>query len=402
MSNHLPLQNLSALVDGQAGLDEEAQIIAHLESCASCRAVLVGLRRATELVRALDPVAAPAGFVTGVHERLQAERNRQTWWRGFGLLPWPPAVRSPQRAALAAAVVILVGLFSINLWQQFAAPQAKVEQDVRAPAGAPFRTVGNPPTLREGEFGGVQRVGVPAAPGAAAPLPAGARAPFERQVIRTGDLAVEVANFEDAAKALVRIAEGAGGFIAESTTAQGDPPRGTFVLRVPAAHFAPTLERIEALGKVTERRVSGQDVTEEFVDLQARIRNLETHERQLLIFMERATRVPDLLAIEQELSRVRGEIEQSTGRLRFLANRVELAGIQVTLREKAKQSNLMFWDFTASLLRVRDAFLGTVRQLLAASERLLVILSAVAPLAVLALTGWGLIRWYLRRGASVV
>jgi len=171
---------------------------------------------------------------------------------------------------------------------------------------------------------------------------------------------------------------------------------------VPAPRFSPVLDQIEALGRVTERRVGGQDVTEEFVDLQARIRNLEHHERQLLTFMERATRVPDLLAIEQELSRVRAEIEQSAGRLRFFANRVELATIQVTLREKAKQSNLIFWDFSASLLRVKGAFLGTIRQVLAATERVLVAFSALVPLLLLVLVGWGFMRWYVRRSASAI
>jgi len=74
----------------------------------------------------------------------------------------------------------------------------------------------------------------------------------------------------------------------------------------------------------------------------------------------------------------------------------------VTLREKAKQSSLIFWDFSASLLKVRGAFLSTIRQLLAVSERLVVTLSALTPVILLGLAGWGIIRWVVRRGASAV
>ena len=401
MTTHLPLEWLSGYLDGRVSAEERRQVEAHLDACAICRATLADLRRTVALVQDLEPVGAPAAFRTAVQERLQAERSAPNRGRRVWPLAWSLPARPTWRAALAAAAVVLIGLFSVNLWQELSPRREVGERVFRQSAPAPGADVRS---ANEQGFGQLQPVGVPGAPlpSAQAPGPGAARLPFERQVIRTGGLQVEVPNFEDASKALVRIAESSGGFIADTTTSQEEPPYGTFVLRVPALRFSPALDQIEALGKVTERRVSGQDVTEEFVDLQARVRNLEAHERQLLTFMERATRVADLLAIEQELSRVRGEIEQLTGRLRFLGNRVEMATIQVTLREKAKQSSLIFWDFSASLLKVRGAFLGTIRQLLAVSERLVVTLSALTPVILLGLAGWGIIRWVVRRGASAV
>jgi len=401
MTTHLPLEWLSGYLDGRVSAEERRQVEAHLDACAICRATLADLRRTVTLVQDLEPVGAPAAFRTAVQERLQAERSAPNRGRRAWPFTWSLPARPTWRAALAAAAVVLIGLFSVNLWQELSPRREVGERVFRQSAPAPGADVRN---ANERDFGQVQPVGVPGAPlpSAQAPGPGAARLPFDRQVIRTAGLQVEVPKFEDASKALVRIAESSGGFIADTTTSQEEPPYGTFVLRVPALRFSPALDQIEALGKVTERRVSGQDVTEEFVDLQARVRNLEAHERQLLTFMERATRVADLLAIEQELSRVRGEIEQLTGRLRFLGNRVEMATIQVTLREKAKQSSLIFWDFSASLLKVRGAFLGTIRQLLAVSERLVVTLSALTPVILLGLAGWGIIRWVVRRGASAV
>jgi hypothetical protein len=354
------------------------------------------------LLQLLEPVGAPAGLRAAVVARLRGERASGGWRDGL-LGRWLATLRRPTwRTAVAGAVVVLVGLFSINLLgqfarddrQQFAARDAGDEQARRALEGA------DRPNSRP--VGGVQPVGT-AAPGAQAPAaPRVSRQTIDRQIVRAATLGVEVVSFEDGSRALVRIAESAGGFVTDSNVSQAEPPSGTFILRVPTVRFTDALEQIEGLGKVTGRHVRGEDVTEEYVDLRARIRNLEAHERQLITFMDRATRVADLLAIEQELTRVRGEIEQLTGRLRFLANRVEMSTIQVTLREKAKQGGAIFWDFGASLLKVQAAFLGMVRQVLAGAERLLVLAGALVPLAILVMAGWWLIRRVVRRGVGAV
>jgi hypothetical protein len=202
-----------------------------------------------------------------------------------------------------------------------------------------------------------------------------------------------VDDFDATLRALVGIAEGAGGFVASSSYSQmGRAPEGVFTLRVPASKFAQVLLDVERLGTVEARRIGGQDVTEEFVDLSARTRNLERHEQQLLSFMDRATRVTDLLAIEQELSRVRGEIEMLTGRLRFLGNQVELATVEVAMRQKVAPVGGDFWDFGATLGRMKAAFLTTIRQILGAAERVAVVGSALVPVAVLAVVVWLAIR----------
>lgn len=397
MTEHLPAEWLSGYLDGEASVEEHRRVVAHLEACPPCRQTLQDLRRTVSYVQALEPVAAPATIRATVRSRLA---HNHTSGGALARL-WSLAgtfVRPPRRAVLAVATILLVGVFSLNLLQQLRPAGPEALRELPTPA-FPAQEIGPAATS---PFGGVQRVG---APESQLPVPAPAAPPrliFDRQVIRSADLRVEVPSFDKAADALVEIAESAGGFVADSNVTQTEPPLGTFILRVPALRFAGVLDRVEALGKVAERRVSGQDVTEEFIDVQARVRNLQAHERQLLTFMERATRVSDLLAIEQELSRVRGEIEQLTGRLRFLANRVEMATVQVTVREKAKQGSSLFWDFTASLRRVEAAFLGTVRQLLAAGERLMVVASALVPLALLALVGWGLIRWFTLRRTSPV
>ncbi|HEV8339155.1 MAG TPA: DUF4349 domain-containing protein [bacterium] len=402
MMTHPLVEILSGYLDGQVAAEERRRIEAHLAECATCRETLGGLRQTVAAVQGLEQVGVPAGLRAAVIARLEGEQASRG--RDSVVRRWLAVLRPPTwRTAVAAAAVVLVGLFSINLLgqftgrnQQFAARDAGEGQSRRALEG------GDRPNSRP--IAGVQPVGT-AAPGSQAPAartpaaPGVSRQTIGRQIVHGATLGVEVVSFEDGSRALVRIAESTGGFVSDSTAAQAEPPSGTFTLRVPASRFSEALEQVEALGKVTGRQVRGEDVTEEFVDLQARIRNLEAHERQLITFMDRATRVPDLLAIEQELTRVRGEIEQLTGRLRFLANRVEMSTIQVTLREKGKQGGAI-WDFGASLLKVRAAFLGTVRQVLVGAERLLVLAGALVPLAILVMAGWWVIRRVVHRGVG--
>ncbi len=377
MSHHPTPEVLSAYLDGEATAEERHQVDAHLALCATCRQHLAELQQTAAFVQGLEPAPVPAGFRSTVRTRLQQTRP------GTRRL-WPLAWRPSWRVIAAATAVVLIGLFSINLLQQTLPRHALREADevLRGAAGNSGAPAASAPATTEGKARDL----------AQAPAPGG----LGRQVIRSATLTVDVRDVDAGAKALMRIAESVGGFVANTTLVHQKPSYGMFELRVPASQFAQVLDRVEQVGEVKERHVSGQDVTDEYVDLQARIRNFERHEHQLLTFMDRATKVADLLAIEQELARVRGEIEQLTGRLRVVNNRVELATVDVTLREKAQQKT-GFWDFTASLDRIQAAFAGTVRQLLLAAERLLVVASALLPLALLAVPGWALFRWVHHR-----
>ncbi|MGH2349918.1 MAG: DUF4349 domain-containing protein, partial [bacterium] len=214
-----------------------------------------------------------------------------------------------------------------------------------------------------------------------------------RKIVRTAQLALDVDQFDDASRRLVQIAERARGFVAESSYAEDNGvPTGSFTLRVPAARFAAVLAELEALGEITQRQISGQDVTEEFVDLGSRIRNLERHEQRLLSFMDRATKVSDLLAIEEQLARVRGEIEQLTGRMRFLERSADLATVAVAVKQKVKKTSGAIWDISGTLSKMRAAFLATVRQIVAVVEWLGVTASALIPVLLLAAGAWLLFR----------
>ena len=377
MTQHPNPEVLSAYLDGKATLEEQRIVDTHLATCGTCREHLRELGQTARWVHALDPVPLPMEFRRTVRAHLQQDHRARRFWP----INWRPS----WRIVGTATAVVLIGLFAINLVQQMLPPQAiRLANELKRAAP------GSPPQPSSANRAAMESSREPIVAQPPSPLGSG------RQVIRTAALTVEVRDVDEGARTLMRIAEAAGGFVANTTIAHQTPSYGTVELRIPAAQFAQVLETAERVGKVTERNVSGQDVTEEFVDLQARIRNLERHEHQLLTFMDRATKVADLLAIEQELARVRGEIEHLTGRLRFVANRVELATLEVTLRERT-QRGTGFWDFTATIARIQWAFLNTVRQIFSAAEGLVVIMSGLVPLALLAVPSWILIRRAYRR-----
>ncbi len=178
------------------------------------------------------------------------------------------------------------------------------------------------------------RAGTPesAPPGSAVSSDAPAPTPEEmvpvRHVIYTARLAVVVAAVDPALARAKEAAEKAQGWMQEQ---QG----GRLVLRVPAARFREAMSAIESLGIVAERDIKAEDVTEQFVDLEARLKNARAVAERLRELLAKAKDVKEALEVEQALTRLGEEIERMEGRLRFLKSRVAYSTIVVDFRTKA-------------------------------------------------------------------
>ncbi|MBM3943649.1 MAG: DUF4349 domain-containing protein [SAR202 cluster bacterium] len=174
----------------------------------------------------------------------------------------------------------------------------------------------------------------------AAPAPTGAELPeqpsrldaMQRQVISIASLSLEVEMVQAAATQVRTIAESLGGFV-EQMSSFGDAKnqQATITIRVPQPQFFSALERLEALGKVQSRNLGSEDVSNQFIDLKARLASAQRQEQSLLSLLQKASTVTEILTIERELTRIRSEIERLQGQLNFLERRVELATITVSL-----------------------------------------------------------------------
>jgi hypothetical protein len=158
-----------------------------------------------------------------------------------------------------------------------------------------------------------------------------------RKIIYTASLAVVVENFSGVEQSIAELVKKYGGFVASANVSlnQGSERSGTWVVRVPVATFEEFLNASGNLGVPERREQNGQDVTEEYVDLEARIRSKKQLEERILeLLAANKGEIKDVIEVERELSRVRTEIEQMEGRLRYLADRTELTTVTLMVREE--------------------------------------------------------------------
>ena len=166
-------------------------------------------------------------------------------------------------------------------------------------------------------------------------------APTDRKIVRNADLTLESDSPEESQKSVASIAESKGGFVVESQQSSSDKTGTTrdivtMTVRVPAAKFAETVDEIRKTGKrVIIETIKGDDVTEEFIDVEARLRAQKATEQQFMDIMKRANSVEDALNVQRQLGEVRSEIEKIEGRKRFLENQSSLSTIKVRLQTRA-------------------------------------------------------------------
>lgn len=160
--------------------------------------------------------------------------------------------------------------------------------------------------------------------------------PIGPNVIKTADLRVEVRRntLRDAVGEVTAVAGRHGGFVLSTQVSGARARSGILVIRVPAERFELALAEIRGLGtKVLGETVAGQDVGQEFIDLEARLRNWRAQEVVLLRLMDRAQSVTDTIRVQRELQQVQLEIETIRGRLRYLQDQTTMSTISVGLRE---------------------------------------------------------------------
>ncbi len=193
---------------------------------------------------------------------------------------------------------------------------------------------------------------------------AGRTISLDRKIISTAQLQLEVDNVQTAFNEITNITLMQSGFISGSSIyGYGGRKSGQVTVRIPQKNFYSALEQIEALGTVRSRQIQGQDVTEEFIDLGARLGNLKKQEMRLQEILKMATTVKDVLEVEHELERVRGEIERLTGRLNYLNQSVEMSTINVNAVEPAPFTGDS-WGITEALGQAVRGFVESIKGLI--------------------------------------
>ncbi|MBA7502730.1 hypothetical protein ES706_01323 [subsurface metagenome] len=160
-------------------------------------------------------------------------------------------------------------------------------------------------------------------------------AAVERKIVKTGHITLEVADIAETMGKVAEVADELGGYVVSSHKYEEEKETsGSIRIRVPADRFDEAFDRLRQLAiAIPYESTEARDVTEEYVDLQARLHNLEATETQYLALLEKAETVEEMLMVQQALSNVRGEIERIEGRIKYLERTSDMALIEVSLKE---------------------------------------------------------------------
>ncbi|MBN2327688.1 MAG: DUF4349 domain-containing protein [Candidatus Omnitrophica bacterium] len=230
--------------------------------------------------------------------------------------------------------------------------------------------------------------------------------PDARKIIRNADMLVEVEQLADAQSAVERIVSEAGGLTAQLTLREKEkPPWAQYTLWIPAERLDAVLEECKKLGEVQHLESAIQDITEQYFDQETRIRNLQRQEERLLKLFERdAVKMEELLKVEQEIARVRTEIEQMQGRQRLWDRQIQFSTLTLNLRQIPEEKPIAESKPKDVFTPLRRAFQDAVAVMMYSLSLMTKLLSWIFSFAVFAvpwiaiiLIGWYVGKRFLRQ-----
>ncbi|MGA8868598.1 MAG: DUF4349 domain-containing protein [Candidatus Sulfotelmatobacter sp.] len=236
--------------------------------------------------------------------------------------------------------------------------------------------------------------------------PASAKAavdsPMDRKMVRTSSMYLIVQKPGEASERIRALAEGMGGFLVSSDISGGQDASGSLTIRVPAAKFEEARAEIRKLGlRIESEKVEAQDVTRQYVDQEANLRNLRAEEAQYLAILRQAHTVKDTLEVSEKLSEVRGQIEQQQAEFDALSKQIETVALSISLRAEAEAQVFgLHWrplyQLKLALRDGLDAVAGYAAAMISIAFYLPAVLLWLITIVVGAALGWKVLRWAAR------
>jgi len=361
------VEEVMAYLDGELSLDRAQVVATHLQDCEKCQSIADDLRNVCEEMHAwqLEPadVAMSSELAAALEQQeIAAQDQRERRWlpwlkRPQGRLPWTLVYGS----AVLAVVVLFAALWTPHLAKgpvqsaartaesnmQFsrAPEQGRIASEAVLPP-APVASAGAdrdrlaPPThsisvevSRALAFDSAN-----AAPSAAQgqSVAAVTRTPM---IVHTAQLTVVASDFDSARASMDDILKRHGGYVSEMTTTA--PEQGerelTARLHIPAPQLDAALTEFKKLGRVEHESQNGEEVTSQFVDLEARLGNARNSEQRLTeLLRNRTGKLDDVLQVEEKISETRGDIERMEAQRKSLLTSVDFATLSITLKQERK------------------------------------------------------------------
>lgn len=340
-------EELMAYLDGELSVERAAEAAAHLGECGECKEVVAGLRGVSQKLKEWEvgrsELQIPQAIAASITERGRKPNenvHRQWVWRDI----WRQRPMLAYTAALAVVFAVVIGsirfiggnansVFSEVAMERPALSSGRPETTVSlqppssAPASAARSSDKTQVYLSASENESRAKHGE------------GANQPSGPMIIRTAELKLTTKDFDKSRTGLEAILKRHRGYVGELKVggATGSGRTLAATLRVPADQLDATLTELKTLGRVESESQGGQDVTLQYVDLQARLANARNTEKRLTdLLSQRTGKLADVLEVEQEVDRVRGEIEQMEAERKNMTNQVSFATLNVTISEEYK------------------------------------------------------------------
>jgi hypothetical protein len=221
--------------------------------------------------------------------------------------------------------------------------------------------------------------------------------PEGRRVQRSAQLTLQVGNgaFDSSWDRVTSLMQSQGGYVSGSQAQADGSDRlrsGVVTFQVPSDRFDATLAGLRRLGKAESIQISGTDVSSQYVDLQARLRNAEAQRDAMLALLQQAKSVNDILQVQNQLGQITGQIEQLKGQIDYLDHTTSYATVAVTIRETAAASGADEWGLKTAVVRALHNSVDVV-------GLMLMVVGAIAPLLLLGLAA--LFVWRFRQRSRV-
>jgi hypothetical protein len=221
-----------------------------------------------------------------------------------------------------------------------------------------------------------------------APTVAGSGSAIDTKIIKTASISLEVKDVPGAVETIKNIAIQKGGYISSTNVQNGynDRLSGSVVIRIPQVEFENALAGVKAIGKVKSSSTQGEDVTEEYVDLQAQKTSYQNQLAQYNEIMKKAVKVSDVIEIQQQIDRVQTQLNQLEGRLKYLNSRIDLSTITISLQEPEPVGGDTGHNFITTINEGIAGFFGMI-------DAIIILLLTLLPLIILGAVGYGIYRW---------
>lgn len=411
-------EEVMAYLDGELTVERAAVTAAHLGACAECQSLVASLRGISQNLKTweVEPAkrAIPPAIATAIAEARPQSRkvfplHRPRWQEVLGQR-WATVAWVGGVSAILLVMFGTVRFLGHNASNVFSSVGSALSGDERSrpreqvsvsleplppvpPAAKPaqgreldrlqqFAKLQNPPPE---SFKAAPRNEFAQEPALIASGP---------MIIRTAQLSVITKEFDKARANLETILKRHRGYVGELRTGDsaGSGRTLTATLRVPADQLDATLTELKALGRVESESQSGQDVTSQYVDLEARLTNARNTEQRLTdLLRNRTGKLSDILQVERELDRVRGEIEQMEAERKNMANQVGFAALNATISEDYKAELQFVPPSTSS--RLGNAAVEGYRSMVDGVVSLVLFLLSTGPSLLL----WGAILFWPAR-----